>query len=50
MAARTRFTRYRLYRQTLKELSVLDERQLADLGLTRSMLDRVAFQAAYKMR
>jgi uncharacterized protein YjiS (DUF1127 family) len=43
----TRFNRYRLYRQTYNELSALDARQLDDLGLTRSMLKRVAFQAAY---
>ncbi len=44
----TRFTQYRMYRKTLKELSVLGNRELEDLGLNRSMLKRVAYQAAYR--
>lgn len=40
-------SRRRLYRRTLNELSSLSDRQLADLGLNRSMLRRVAWQAAY---
>jgi uncharacterized protein YjiS (DUF1127 family) len=44
---KSRFARYRLYRKTLNELSELDQRQLADLGLNRSMLRRIAYQAAY---
>ena len=43
-----RITRYRLYRKTLIELSELTTRELADLGLHRSMLKRVAYEAAYK--
>ena len=42
-----RLARYRLYRQTLAELRGLGNRDLADLGLNRSMLRRVAWQAAY---
>ena len=42
-----RFSRYRLYRQTLNELSELTRRELADLGLNRSMLQNVAYKAAY---
>ncbi|WP_170758751.1 DUF1127 domain-containing protein [Ruegeria lacuscaerulensis] len=45
-AAKTRFTRYRIYRQTVNELSELSNRELADLGLHRSMIRRVALQAA----
>ncbi|MDK3073572.1 DUF1127 domain-containing protein [Sedimentitalea sp. JM2-8] len=44
---KSRFARHRLYRKTLKELSELDPCQLADLGLTPTMLPRVAYQAAY---
>jgi len=45
-AARTRFARYRMYRQTVNELSALSNRELADLGLHRSMIRRLAMQAA----
>jgi len=45
---RLRFTRYRLYRQTVNELSALSNRELADLGLNYSMIKRVAYQAAYE--
>ncbi|NOD92251.1 DUF1127 domain-containing protein [Ruegeria sp. HKCCD4884] len=44
--AKTRFARYRMYRQTVNELSYLSNRELADLGLHRSMIRRVAMQAA----
>jgi len=39
--------RRRVYRQTLRELNGLTTRELADLGLHRSMITRVAFEAAY---
>ncbi|WP_170409404.1 DUF1127 domain-containing protein [Ruegeria atlantica] len=45
-AAKTRFTQYRVYRQTVNELSDLSNRELADLGLHRSMIRRMAQQAA----
>lgn len=45
---RARYARYRLYRRTLNELSALGDRDLADLGLHRSMLRRAAYQAAYE--
>ncbi|NOD34705.1 MULTISPECIES: DUF1127 domain-containing protein [unclassified Ruegeria] len=44
--AKTRFARYRMYRQTVNELSSLSNRELADLGLHRSIIRRVAMQAA----
>ena len=42
-----RFSRYKMYRRTLNELSALSDRELADLGLNRSGLRRMAYQAAY---
>lgn len=44
---RLRLEQRRLYRRTLAELSGLSNRELADLGLHRSELRRVAYQAAY---
>ena len=37
----------RIYRVTLKELNTLSERELADLGMHRSELKRIAWRAAY---
>lgn len=42
-----RFARYQLYRQTMQELSGLNDRELADLGLERGDIHRVAVEAAY---
>jgi uncharacterized protein YjiS (DUF1127 family) len=36
-----------VYRQTLTELQALSPRDLADLGLTTSMLRTIALEAAY---
>lgn len=36
-----------VYRQTIRELNSLTERDLADLGIHRSMITRVAMEAAY---
>lgn len=49
-AALERFTSYMRYRRTLAELSVLDDRQLADLGLSRSMLRSTAYKAVQESR
>ena len=38
----------RVYRTTLSELSNLSNRDLADLGMSRTMIKSVAYQAAYK--
>lgn len=45
---RTRFERRRVYKRTLAELQSLSTRELEDLGLNRSALNRVAYQAAYQ--
>jgi len=42
-----RWTQYRTYRRTLAELSVLSNRDLADLGLHRSALRGIAWKATY---
>jgi uncharacterized protein YjiS (DUF1127 family) len=47
-ALMNRFSRYMMYRRTLNELAGLNDRELADLGLTRSGLRRIAYQAAYE--
>lgn len=46
--ASERFRKARLYRKTLNELSALPDATLADMGLHRSMVARVAHQAVYK--
>lgn len=43
--AKTRFAHYRLYRQTVNELSALSDRELADLGLHRAIVRQLAMQA-----
>ena len=45
-AVKARIARYRIYRETVNELSALSNRELADLGLHRSMIKRLAMQAA----
>lgn len=45
---RTRVERRKTYRSTLYELRKLGDRELADLGLNRSVLKRIAYQAAYE--
>ena len=37
----------KMYRTTLRELSSLSDRDLADLGLGRTMIHSIAFEAAY---
>ncbi|AMY70075.1 DUF1127 domain-containing protein [Frigidibacter mobilis] len=39
--------RRKVFRQTLSELQALSGRELADLGINRSMITRVAAEAAY---
>lgn len=42
-----KFRRYTLYRNTLRELDALSDRDLLDLGLSRSAIEGVAHEAAY---
>ncbi|MDP4033512.1 MAG: DUF1127 domain-containing protein [Pseudorhodobacter sp.] len=39
--------RRRVYNQTARELSALSSRDLADLGIHRAMITRIALEAAY---
>ncbi|MCV2868984.1 DUF1127 domain-containing protein [Defluviimonas sp. WL0002] len=39
--------RHKVYRQTVKELSALTERELLDLGISPSMITSIAMEAAY---
>lgn len=45
-----RYKQYRLYSKTVSELRSLTGRDLADLGLSRSMIESVAFSAVYEGR
>jgi uncharacterized protein YjiS (DUF1127 family) len=42
----TRFKKYRLYRETFHGLSALSNRELQDLGLNRSELRSVSWEAS----
>ena len=46
---KARFARRKVYNTTFRELASLSDRELSDLGLNRSMIRRVAYQAAYEM-
>lgn len=39
--------RYSVYRQTVAELNALNDRDLADLGISRSSITSIATEAAY---
>jgi len=39
--------RYSQYRQTMRELDGLSDRELSDLGLHRAMIEQVSLEAAY---
>ncbi|KPQ06738.1 MAG: putative conserved small protein [Rhodobacteraceae bacterium HLUCCA12] len=41
------WNRYVLFRRTYDELSALSSRELSDLGISRSMITRLAYEAAY---
>ncbi|MCU0901525.1 MAG: DUF1127 domain-containing protein [Cypionkella sp.] len=44
---RVALERRRIFKQTVRELQSLSNRELADLGIHRSMITRVANEAAY---
>lgn len=41
------WSRSRVYSRTYHELSALSARELADIGVSRSMISRIAYEAAY---
>lgn len=41
------YTNWRVYRNTLNELQGLSIREMADLGISPSMIRRIALEAAY---
>lgn len=45
---REHLARRRLFKETFRELAALSNRELGDLGLNRSMIRRIAWQAAYE--
>ncbi|SLN72128.1 hypothetical protein ROJ8625_03797 [Roseivivax jejudonensis] len=47
---RTHMARRQTFKRTLNELSALSDRELADLGLHRSQLRGIAWQAAHDAR
>lgn len=46
-SAKLRFANHRVYRKTVSELSALSARELNDLGISPSMIKRIALEAAY---
>lgn len=46
-SAKIALHRRRVYSQTVAELRGLSNRDLADLGISRSMITRIALEAAY---
>ena len=46
-ALRSDYAKWRVYRNTVSELSALSNRELADLGLSRAMISSIAHEAAY---
>ncbi len=46
---RARMARRKVFRDTLSELQGLTDRELADLGIVRAELRRIAHTAAYEM-
>ncbi|CUH76252.1 DUF1127 domain-containing protein [Tropicibacter naphthalenivorans] len=45
---RGNMARRKVFKETLRELNALSNRELADLGMGRSEIRRVAYQAAYE--
>jgi len=47
MNIRQKFAQYAQYQRTIRELNALDNRQLADLGITRSDIKQIARGKAF---
>jgi len=46
-AVAERFANYQVFRTTVAELEVLSDHELSDMGISRSMIKRIAIEAAY---
>jgi uncharacterized protein YjiS (DUF1127 family) len=46
-AVKSAYRKHTLYRQTRRELQALSHRELNDLGIHASMIERIAHEAAY---
>jgi uncharacterized protein YjiS (DUF1127 family) len=44
---KTNVRKYALYRQTLRELNALTDREMNDLGIHASMIEQIAREAAW---
>ena len=42
--------KYNRYRETYRELSMLSDKDLADIGISRSMIEQIAFDHVYTSR
>lgn len=47
LGLRDAFVQYTIFRRTYNELNALSSRELNDLGIARSMITRLAYEAAY---
>jgi len=45
-----RYEQRKIYRSTLNELQNLSARELADIGISRSMVRSIAYEAAYGLK
>ena len=48
MSLAQRLSQYRAYRSTVRELQACSNRELADMGIYRADIHRIAQQAAYE--
>lgn len=46
-AARSNYTKHKIYKSTVKELSGLSDAELLDIGLSRHDVEALALQTAY---
>lgn len=45
-----RYEQHKMFRTTLNELQGLSARELADIGISRSMIRGIAYEAAYGLK
>lgn len=47
---KTRYSQYKVYKSTYRELASLSDRELQDIGMHRSMIRSIAMEAYYDNR